>query len=273
VIAQIPEGPIIPGPGRPSWGGGGNLPLLYLGWGQRDFAREPLAVHFDRGADYHILLRGEIVVTVGATRHVVRAPSALVFNPNFAFGITQSSRQATEILVWIWRGRPHIREMRPPPDEFLILKLGSRPLDSLIDLHVRCRAEVSRADTHLSRTLLALRDLVEVDILRASGPIASTSDVRWDLALSWMKNNFSISAPIPALCDYLGMSASTLHRFFRTHIGSSPGAYFRELKTQEARRLIYVKGWQVKAAAYHLGYSHPNDLSRALAAWVRAHPV
>jgi hypothetical protein len=23
-------------------------------------------------------------------------------------------------------------------------------------------------------------------------------------------------------------------------------------------------GWQVKAAAYHLGYRHPNDLSRAL---------
>ena len=83
--------------------------MLYLGWGQRDFAHEPLAVHFDRGADYYILLRGEIVITVGAARHVVRAPSALVFNPNFAFGITQSSRQVTEILVWIWQGRPHLR--------------------------------------------------------------------------------------------------------------------------------------------------------------------
>jgi AraC-like DNA-binding protein len=45
----------------------------------------------------------------------------------------------------------------------------------------------------------------------------------------------------------------------------SPGAYFRRAKTEEARRLIREEGWQVKAVAYHLGYRHANDLSRALA--------
>ena len=60
------------------------------------------------------------------------------------------------------------------------------------------------------------------------------------------------------------MSPSALHRFFRSQAGLSPGAYFRNLKWQEARRLVENEGWQVKAAAYHLGYRHPNDLSRAL---------
>jgi AraC-like DNA-binding protein len=61
------------------------------------------------------------------------------------------------------------------------------------------------------------------------------------------------------------VSPSTLHRFFRAQTGMAPGAYFRKIKAEEARRLIHEEGWQVKAAAYHLGYRHPNDLSRALA--------
>jgi hypothetical protein len=30
------------------------------------------------------------------------------------------------------------------------------------------------------------------------------------------------------------------------------------------RERILFEGWQVKAAAYHLGYRHANDLNRAL---------
>ena len=245
--------------------------MLYLGWGRRDFARDPLAVHFDRGADYHILLRGEIVITVGTTRHVVRAPSALIFNPNFAFGITQSSRQITEVLVWIWEGRARLREMRPPQDQFLILDLGGRPLDSLIELHVRCRAEVSRADTRLPRTLLALRDLVEVEILRASAPTGPTSDVRWDLALSWMKNNFPIERSHPALCDYLGMSASTLHRLLPHPCRHFPRVLLPQFKTQEAKKAHRgLQGWQAKAAAIISATGIQTTSAGALAAWVRS---
>ncbi len=232
--------------------------------------RDPLVVHFDRGADYHILLRGEVVITTGASKLTVRAPSALIFNPNFPFGITQSKRQPTEVLVWIWQGRPRLSELRPTHDKFLTLSLGQRSLSSLSELHTRCRDEVSRADSHLPQTLRALRLLVEVEIARGSAPLAATSDVRWNLAASWMKNNFAINAPIPALCDYLGMSASTLHRFFQSQVGQAPGEYFRDLKMREAKRLIQQEGWQVKAAAYHLGYSHPNDLSRSMRTWLRS---
>jgi AraC-like DNA-binding protein len=226
--------------------------------------RDPLATHYDRGADYHVVLRGEIAVTAGGIRHIVRGPSALIFRPNFVFGITQKKRDSIEILAWIWQGESRIPELHPPQDSFLLLDLKHRPLESLIDLHVRCRTEVSRADQYLPKTLLALRDLVDVELLRASRATTPTNDMRWILATSWMMNNITINAPVPALCDYLGMSASTLHRFFRTHIDKSPGAYFRDLKVQEALRLIRIEGWQVKAVAYHLGYRHPNDLSRAL---------
>ncbi len=80
----------------------------------------------------------------------------------------------------------------------------------------------------------------------------------------WIGANLAIHAPIPALCDYLRMSPSTLNRFFMKQAGVSPGAYFRAAKKAEAMRLIQNEGWPVKTTAYHLGYRNATDLSRAL---------
>jgi AraC-like DNA-binding protein len=267
-MKHIPRGPIIPPPGRPSWGGGDDLQLYYLGWGQRDFSKDPLAIHYDIGTNYFILLKGEIVVTSGAKSQIVRGPVAMIFDPQCAFGITQGTRATVEILVWIWRGPPILTDLRPQDGGFLGLSLQAASMDSLVDLHTRCRNEVALADGQVPRTLAALRDLMEVEILRSHHAAPAEDEMRWRLARTWMVGNLAIHAPVPALCDYLRMSASTLHRFFRAQTGLSPGAYFRQLKTAEAHRLIREEGWQVKAVAHHLGYRHANDLSRAMASGV-----
>ncbi len=256
----------MPAPGRPSWGGGEDLPLLYLGWGQRDFAREPLAIHHDLGTNYYVILSGEIVVTTEVAEQIVRGPVALLFDPGCAFGITQSKRATVEILVWIWQSEPVLAELRPEPAGFRMLSLRAKSVKALTELHARCRNEVALADGQLPRTLAALRELLEVEILRGNHPAPAEDEMRWKLAQAWIAGNLAIHAPVPALCDYLRMSPSTLHRFFRAQTDFSPGAYFRQVKAEEARRLIREEGWQVKAVAYHLGYRHPNDLSRALAA-------
>ena len=262
---SILEGPLNPPPGRPSWGGRSDLRLRYLGWGVRDFQHDPVVLHCDRATNYYIVLRGEIIVTTTEAVRTVRGPTALLIDPACAFGLTQSSREKVDVLVWVWKGRPISQELRPASGAFLLLDLQRRSLDSLAELHLRCRNEVARADSYLVESLAALRKLVEVEILRASRVAPPIDDSRWDLANSWMMKNHSIHAPVPALCDYLRMSPSTLHRFFRKHADMAPGAYFRDLKMNEARRLIRDLGWQVKATAYHLGYRHPNELSRTLA--------
>lgn len=261
----IPKGTIPPPPGRPSWGGGDEFPLLYLGWGQRDFATDPLAYHYDLGTNYYLLLRGEFVVTTAPGAQTVRGPVALLFDPDCAFGISQVKPAPVEILVWIWQGEPVLGELRPTPGNFLALNLRPGSVEALSGLHTRCRNEVALADNQLPRTLAALRELVDVEILRSNQSAPAGDETRWKLARAWMAGNLAIHAPVPALCDYLRMSPSTLHRFFRAQTGLSPGAYFRRIKSEEARRLIRDEGWQVKAVAYHLGYRHPNDLSRALA--------
>ncbi len=261
---SIPKGTLSPPPGRPSWGGGDDLPLLYLGWGQRDFAKDPLAIHYDLGTNYYLLLRGEFVVTTADATVAMRGPVALLFDPGCAFGITQEKRATVEILVWIWQGQPGLTDLQPVSGGFIALSLRQKSVAGLTDLHARCRDEVALADSQLPRTLPALRELLEVELLRASQSAPAAVEMRWKLAQAWIAGNLAIHAPVPALCDYLRMSPSTLHRFFRAQTGVSPGAYFRRVKTEEARRLIRDEGWQVKAAAYHLGYRHANDLSRAI---------
>jgi AraC-like DNA-binding protein len=262
---SIPKGTIIPPPGRPSWGGGDDLPLLYLGWGQRDFGKDPLAMHYDLGTNYYVILSGEVTVTTERTTQVVRGPAVFLFDSACAFGISQSSRATVEILVWIWQGQAIMTELRPEQGGHLEFRLIPKSVDSLRELHARCGDEVALADAQLPRTLSALRELIEVEILRGDRSAPAEEEMRWKLASAWMAGNLAIHAPVPALCDYLRMSPSTLHRFFRTRTGLAPGAYFRQVKMQEARRLIREEGWQVKAVAYHLGYRHANDLSRALA--------
>lgn len=255
---------VHPPPGHPSWGGQGNLPLIYLGWGRRDFGRNPLPVHYDRGTNYFILVSGEIVLSVGGERMTVQGPTAILIDSDCPFGITQTRRENVNILVWVWKNRPELPELRLTRGGHLVLALRETSLDALRELHARSRKEIAMSDSSLPTTLTALRQFLEVEILRASGTHAATGDLRWELAHSWMMNSLSIHTPVPALCDYLGMSPSTLHRFFRDRTGVSPGAYFRKLKASEAERLIGKEGWQVKAAALHLGYRHANDLSRAL---------
>ncbi|RYD23925.1 MAG: AraC family transcriptional regulator, partial [Verrucomicrobiaceae bacterium] len=220
----IPKGTLSPPPGRPSWGGGEELPLFYLGWGKRDFAKDPLAFHYDLGTNYYLVLRGEVVVTTEKTRLTVRGPVALLFDSGCAFGISQPARSAVEILVWIWQGQPALAELRPEPAGFLALNLRAGSVPALTDLHSRCRNEVALADGHLPRSLDALRGLLEVEILRSNQAAPAEDETRLKLAHSWMAGNLSIHAPVPALCDYLRMSPSTLHRFFRARTGMSPGA-------------------------------------------------
>ena len=263
---SFPKLTLTPPAGRPSWKSEKDLPLIYLGWGQRDFSKSPVAMHYDLGTNYYLVVSGEIEVVMGGRTRTLRGPAICLFDQECPFGISQKRRDPVEILVWIWRGHPLAKSLVPDPGGILDLPLQREALPALKSLHEHCRDEVALADAATPDALAALHWLVDVEICRAVEPrTKGQSDVRWELACSWIASNLAIHAPVPALCDYLRMSPNTLHRFFKLKSNTSPGVYFRERKLQEAQRLIFKCGWQVKAAASHLGYEHPNDLSRALA--------
>lgn len=242
-----------------------NLPLIYLGWGRRDFSKHPVRMHYDLGTNYYLVERGEIKIQTNGRTEVLRGPTICLLDSECPFGINQTRREIVSILVWIWRGSPLEESLKPPPGGFRTAPLGIAALSALADLHERCRNEVALADAGTPAALDALHRLLDVEICRAMQPLnKDQSDVRWKLACAWIASNLAIHAPVPALCDYLRMSANTLHRLFKTQTGVSPGSYFRQRKLQEGIRLVDHCGWPVKVAAFHLGYRHSNDLSRAL---------
>lgn len=253
-------------PGRPCWVGAVDSPLVYLGWGTRDFARLPVARHYDVGVSFYLVVKGDLTMSEGGKEHSVVAPSACLVDRECLSGVTHGRSKNVEILVWVWRDPPQSRDLRPPAGAIRFLPLRPESLPRLLELHRHCRDEVARHDeATVSLTLPALRTLVEVELARAGTPPPADDGLRWEQVKTWINANLAIHAPVPALCDYLRMSPSTLNRFFIQHAGVAPGAYFREAKRSEALRLIRNEGWAVKTTAYHLGYRHATDLSRALA--------
>lgn len=205
------------------------------------------------------------MLTAEGVEHRIVAPCACIIDKECLFGVGNSRTGSVEILVWIWRDAPAGADLKPAPGGVRLLPLRPDALPRLLELHQHCRDEVARTDASISLTLSALRTLVEVELGRASRAPQGKEESRWERVRSWIGSNLAIHAPIPSLCDYLRMSPSTLNRFFMKQAGMAPGAYFRLAKKQEALRLIQNEGWTVKTTAFHLGYRHATDLSRALA--------
>jgi AraC-like DNA-binding protein len=256
---------IKPPPGRPCWVGRDDFPLIYLGWGKRDFGRFPVARHYDQGTTFYLVLKGELTLLTADGQRRIAGPCACVIDRECLHGIASGRSASVEILVWVWRDAPGLGELRSEPGGLLERPLRAEAVPRLVELHRRCRDEVARADASVDEALAALRTLVEVELARAGRLDTGPEERRWAEVREWVEANLAVHAPVPALCDYLGMSSSTVSRFFLRHAGMAPGAFFRAAKRREALRLIRNEGWTVKTTAFHLGYRHATDLSRALA--------
>jgi AraC-like DNA-binding protein len=242
-----------------------DFPLIYLGWGKRDFARFPVARHYDLGTSFYLVLKGEITLSTAEGERRIAGPCACVIDRECMFGVGSGRSAGVEILVWVWRDAPRLAELRPEAGGWRELRLRAEAVSRIVELHRRCRDEVARTDGSVDEALAALRTLVEVELARAGRMDAGPEERRWAEVREWVRENLAVHAPVPALCDYLRMSPSTVNRFFIRHAGVAPGGYFRRAKREEALRLIRNEGWTVKTTAFHLGYRHATDLSRALA--------
>ena len=58
------------------------------------------------------------------------------------------------------------------------------------------------------------------------------------------------------------MSASALHQHFKTVTSMSPLQYQKQLRLQEARRLILAQAMDAALAGHSVGYDSPSQFSR-----------
>ena len=58
------------------------------------------------------------------------------------------------------------------------------------------------------------------------------------------------------------MSASALHQHFKAVTAMSPLQYQKQIRLQEARRLMLSEARDAQAAAFEVGYESPSQFSR-----------
>jgi AraC-like DNA-binding protein len=81
-------------------------------------------------------------------------------------------------------------------------------------------------------------------------------------AIAWIKQHFADPFSIEALAAAAGMSASSLHERFKAVTAMSPLQYQKQLRLQEARRLMLGTGADAASAAFRVGYESPSQFSR-----------
>jgi AraC-like DNA-binding protein len=94
--------------------------------------------------------------------------------------------------------------------------------------------------------------------------IASTGSQSHQIAraIGWLKGNYTQPLRIDDLAAQARMSSSTFHHHFRTMTALSPLQYQKQLRLQEARRLMLAERMDAATAAFHVGYESPSQFSR-----------
>ncbi|HRY16189.1 MAG: AraC family transcriptional regulator [Candidatus Competibacteraceae bacterium] len=92
-------------------------------------------------------------------------------------------------------------------------------------------------------------------------------------AIEWLKGNFTEQLRIDDLAARVSMSTSTFHHHFRSMTALSPLQYQKQLRLQEARRLMLAERLDAATAAFQVGYESPSQFSREYSRLFGAPPL
>jgi AraC-like DNA-binding protein len=80
--------------------------------------------------------------------------------------------------------------------------------------------------------------------------------------IEWIRRNYASGFSIDELARSYGMSVSALHHKFKSITTMSPLQYQKQLRLQEARRLLVSGQMDATTAALEVGYESPSQFNR-----------
>ncbi|WP_339516698.1 AraC family transcriptional regulator [Pseudomonas sp. RL_15y_Pfl2_60] len=92
-------------------------------------------------------------------------------------------------------------------------------------------------------------------------------------AIDWLNCNYTEPLRIEDLAREVNLSQSTLHHRFKAVTALSPLQYQKQLRLQEARRLMLSEGIEAAVAGYKVGYESPSQFSREYSRLFGAPPL
>jgi AraC-like DNA-binding protein len=98
-------------------------------------------------------------------------------------------------------------------------------------------------------------------------------DQRVSRAIAWLRERYREPLRVADLARVVHMSESLLHKHFKAVTALTPIQYQKQLRLQEARRLLLVEAADAAAAAHRVGYESPSQFSREYARQFGAPPM
>ncbi|MFD1949708.1 AraC family transcriptional regulator N-terminal domain-containing protein [Sphingomonas arantia] len=150
--------------------------------------------------------------------------------------------------------------------------------DDLIDAACRLMRLLNRPDD-----IPALAPLIEREILYRllTGPhgralrymaVADSHLNQVSRAIATIRKGFDQPLRVSDVATAAGMSPSSLHEHFRAVTKMTPLEYQKQLRLQEARRLMLSVGMTASSAGFAVGYESPSQFSREYARLFGAPP-
>ncbi|MCA1552278.1 AraC family transcriptional regulator [Bradyrhizobium sp. BRP19] len=81
-------------------------------------------------------------------------------------------------------------------------------------------------------------------------------------AISWIKANYARSIRVEEVAAQVNMSTSSFHEHFRTVTSMSPLQFQKQIRLQEARRMMLTHAVDAATAGFNVGYESPSQFSR-----------
>lgn len=171
-------------------------------------------------------------------------------------------------LIEVIQAAPAEGHTRAEPGRGLAVHLMSSPLFEAVLRLVRL------LDTPQDIPVLAggiIREIVyrmiqnEPDGVMRSFALAGTQAQRIGKAIERINREFAQAIRVEDLAEEAAMSASSLYRYFKNVTGMSPIQYQKEIRLQEARKLLFAECLEAAEAAFRVGYESPSHFSREYA--------
>lgn len=229
-----------------------------------------------------LILHGAKQVTVGDTVVTLRAGDALIVSHDLPVMsmITSASTDEPYVAYILSLDVTRMRELReevdavtgsasaPAAPQALSAAVASEQLIDALGRYLtldhegmegRALASTVLRETYL-RLLLephghALRQLLDRD---SNAALVAR-------AIARIRRDFRSPIAVADLASDVGMSSSSLHDHFRRVTSTTPLRYQKELRMQEARRLLTSGPGSVTSVATEVGYSSPSQFSREYA--------
>lgn len=98
-------------------------------------------------------------------------------------------------------------------------------------------------------------------MLRQIG-LADSRMARIARAVAWIREHYAEPLKVGDLAALAGMSPASFHRHFRAATALSPIRFQKQIRLQEARRMLLSEGMEVAAIGFSIGYESPSQFSR-----------